>query len=469
MDKFRLCKIIFLFVYSIFSFAIFSKDLYAADSTRLKKSDREELNKNKRPSKFVSKKVYKLVERDGIAPVVVALKSPIDLYAGKLDIVDLQRNIRNMQASVLTSLDRNDFELIHQYRLVNGIAGRLTRTGLRKLIANPNVSGIDLDAKGGKFLEDSVPQINADEWHSSDVTGEGVVVAVLDTGIISHPNLDGSVIEESCFLQANTTEGGVPCPNGTGQQFFGSGASLDGDNHGSLVSGIVTSNHPVERGVAPNAQIFSIKVLDDMGTGQISDWIAGLEWVVMTSAAVDGPIYTRVVNMSLGVYDNPFVGNGDCEPAGTAGELMFNAVELLKNVDVTTFAASGNDGFSNALSFPACVSNIVSVGSVTKQDAVVLSSNRNSNLDIMAPGNSITSTGPGASGFITDSGTSFASPHAAGCAALLLEDDPWLTPEEVKAKVISTDIFVTDNIGVSYPRLKCGPSPQIGAFLGLGE
>jgi len=473
MKKLRLFTIFLLSISIFFSNVLIAQDSRTIGPQLLAEIERPEIRADEgkliKQSTVVNKKVFKLLEKRNSAPVIIILKAPDAMSGKKLDIVKLQQRVREVQAKVLSSLDREDFKLVHQYRLINGIAGTLTRSGLGKLLADPNVTGIDLDAKGGKFLDESVPQIGAEQWHSMGVTGAGVVVAVLDTGIAPHPNLDDSVVEESCFLQSNTQEGGIPCPNGTGQQFFGVGASLDGDDHGSRVSGIITSNHPEIGGVAPDAEIYSIKVLDDAGTGQISDWIAGLEWVVMTSAAVDGPIYTRIVNMSLGVYDNPFVGNGDCEPVGTAGELMFNAVELLKNVDVTTFAASGNDGFSNALSFPACVSNIISVGSVTKQDAVVLSSNRNANLDIMAPGNAITSTGLGASGFITGGGTSFASPHVAGCAALLLEDDPWLTPEEVKAKVTNTNVFVTDNIGNAYPRLNCSPSPLIGTIGGASN
>lgn len=343
-----------------------------------------------------------------------------------------------------------------------GFAGRISRTGLRKLIASDLVSGIDFDYQGIGHLDQSLPLIGADEWHAEGVTGDGALVAVLDSGVGEHPDLDDDIILELCILNANTLEGGVPCPDGSGQQLFEAGAALDGNGHGTNVTGIITSNGTIAPlGVAPDAEIVAMKVLDDQGpsgTGQISDWIKGLEWVLTIHPAVDGTFDVRAVNMSIGVAGNSFVGNGDCEQPGTSGLLMFNAASILRQVGVLTIASSGNDGFNNGISFPACVTNVVSVGASDDADQMTSFSNSNANLDLVAPGNLILSTGISNTGILTLTGTSQASPHVTACAALRVEDNPSLSAEQLQGILTNSPVFVTDpGNGLSFPRLWCRP------------
>jgi subtilisin family serine protease len=288
------------------------------------------------------------------------------------------------------------------------------------------------------------------------------LVAVLDTGVANHQDLDDDVVLELCILKSNTEEGGVPCPDGSGQQLFEEDAALDGQGHGTHVTGIITSaGMTAPLGIAPNAGIVAIKVLDDQdpaGTGQVSDWIKGLEWVLSINPAVDGLHDVKVVNMSLGVANNGFMGNGDCEDPRTSGGLMASAINILRQVGVLTVASSGNDSFNNKISFPSCISTIMSVGATDDNDQIKFFSNSNANLDIVAPGDQITSTGISDSGILTASGTSMASPHVAACAALRVQENPSLTTNQLQMILKNSPVFVTNpNSGLSFPRLWCQP------------
>ncbi len=416
--------------------------------------------------RYVSKALSVHLDKHDWAPTIVVLRTPQALSESPIDVKRLKAQTSRIQRLVLADLGARDFRLIHQYSYVPGFAGHLTARGLEKLIRHPDVLGIDFDHQGIGHLDQSVPLIGADHWHSDGVTGEGALVAVLDTGVANHPDLDDDVVVELCMLSSNTANGGVPCPNGTGQQLVGDDAALDGQGHGTHVTGIITSSGTLApQGVAPDAEIVAIKVLDDQdpsGTGQISDWIDGLEMVLTMHPAVDGPIDTNIVNMSLGVSNNPFVGNGDCEQPGTSGQLMAFASNILRDVGVLTVASSGNDGFSNGISFPACVSSIVAVGASNNNDQITGFTNSNANLDLLAPGNLITSTGVSNSGFQTLSGTSQAAPHAAACAALRVQHNPGVSPAQLLTILTNSPVLINNPAnGLSFPRLWCQPPVQM--------
>lgn len=415
-----------------------------------------------RSERFVSRRLVTALEEHRTAPAIVVLRSPRESASPKVDLRRLRTRIDLVQSDVLAQLDQHDFELLHKYDFVPGLAGRLSRSGLRKLLRHPEVVGIDLDHQGVGHLAESVPLIGADEWHGIGVTGEGPLVAILDTGVGDHPDLADDLVLELCVLTTNTANGGTPCPNGSGQQLFEDGAAADGQGHGTHVTGIVTSAGIVApSGVAPDAGIVAVKVLDDQdpsGTGQISDWIKGLEWVLTISPAVDGPFDVRVVNMSLGVEGNGFVGDGDCEIPGTSGALMAGAVGILRQVGILTVASSGNDGFDDGIAFPSCVSDVLSVGATDNDDQLKAFSNSNANLDVVAPGDLIQSTGITNTGLLMLPGTSQASPHVAACAALRLQQNPALTPDQLEMILKNSPVFVFDPIsGLSFPRLWCRP------------
>ncbi len=368
-----------------------------------------------------------------------------------------KQEVARVQDDVLKGLTGKDFTMQWRYATIPALAGELHPPGLAKLAAHPRVLRIDFDMRAQKHLAQSVPIINADDMHTLGWRGQGVSVAILDTGVnAAHPDLSDDIIAQECWCT------GGCCPNGT-SRMSGSGAAADGDGHGSNVTGIVTANGVVSSiGVAPDASIVAIKILDNNGGGNFSDVIAGLDWVA------DNRPDVKVTNMSLG--GGLFGGNCD-----SVLQSLTDVINRLRNQGVITFASSGNDGRGAQMSLPACIANAISVGatydanvgsiswgspllctdSSTFVDKVTCFSNSNSTTDLFAPGALIRSSGLGA-GAVTYGGTSQASPHAAGCAADLLSAVPSLTPAEIETAIETSPVHVTaPQNNLSFPRLDC--------------
>ncbi|MCJ7510674.1 MAG: S8 family serine peptidase [Dehalococcoidia bacterium] len=389
--------------------------------------------------------------------------------AAPLNVPALVQDAAAKQKRVLSTLTTSDFTLTRQYRAVPALAGRITARGAQKLAKHPDVVSIDIDGEVYASLAESVPLINADDVHLLGVTGEGVEVAVLDTGIdTNHPDLADDLLSENCFLS-----GTIPCHNGLTTD-SGPGSAEDDFGHGSFVSGIITSAGVVAPvGVAPDAGIRAYKVLNSDGSGLWSDIIAALDHIIANHPGTD------LINMSLG--DGVWHGTAcdDYLPAMTA------AIDTLNAGGTVTVAASGNDAFKGGIGCPACISNVISVGmtydetfakaccsgvactdSPATVDTVVCCSNSSPWLDLLAPGALITSSNMGGD-TATGRGTSFAAPHVVGVAALLLEDEPTLAPFQLEYCLESTGVPITDPAnGLTRPRvdalaaLSCTPPPE---------
>ncbi len=233
-------------------------------------------------------------------------------------------------------------------------------------------------------------------------TADPIKVGIVDTGIdITHPDLAANV------------KGG--------RSFVGYTTSYQDDNgHGTHVAGIVASidNTIGVIGVAPQADLYAIKVLDRRGSGYLSDIISGLDW-----AASNG---IQVVNMSLGT--------------NTYSALFDQAVARTSAAGVVQVAAAGNDG-PGAVDYPGAFPSVIAVGATDSNNVIASWSSRGPQVAVAAPGVSIYSTYKGG-GYQTLSGTSMASPHVAGTVALMLtQPDPDLNgwePTEVKSKLQAT-------------------------------
>lgn len=259
-------------------------------------------------------------------------------------------------------------------------------------------------------------------------TGSGQVVAVLDTGVDSaHPFLSGKVVEEACYT-SNRVAGSGNCPNGTSTQ-TGAGSGVNctyaasGCRHGTHVAGIAAGRGSTFSGVAKDANIMAVQVFSRFtgtncsGAGEdpctlsyTSDQLAGLERVY----ALRSTRTFSSVNMSIG--GGQFFGNCDTDPRKAT-------IDNLRSAGIATVIASGNNGFTNSMSAPGCISSAVSVGSTTKSDTLSSFSNSASFLSLLAPGESINSSVPGG-GFAVFNGTSMATPHVAGAWALLKQNTP---------------------------------------------
>jgi subtilisin family serine protease len=402
--------------------------------------------------------VYHALEAHPKVRVVIAIRHPTTPPAA---LTSRRAEIAAMQGKVLSQLSPEEFTLIHRWETLSAMAGEVSRSGLSKLMADPDVRRVDLDVGGSGHLAQSVPLIQADKVHALGFTGRGVTVAVLDSGLATtHPDLSDALLSEQCFC--TNADGTGCCPDGSTQQ-SGPGSAEDDQGHGTNVTGIITSAGRIAPvGVAPDAGIVAVKVIDSQGRfASSAQVISGLNWLLMTQPDV------RVVNMSLGTSA---LFSGACDNATAFTMAFAAAIDTLKSRGVTIFASSGNNESTTQMPAPACVANTVSVGAVydanvgprtflgctdptTAADQVTCFTNTNTALDLLAPGAPITSTGLGGGGS-TFSGTSQASPHAAGAAAVLLEVQPTLTPDQIETTLKMTGVSVTEaQTGLAFPRV----------------
>jgi subtilisin family serine protease len=281
------------------------------------------------------------------------------------------------------------------------------------------VQRIMLDGPVRASLDRSVPQIGAPSAWSAGLTGKGVTVAVVDSGIdVTHPDLADAVIAS--------------------QDFTGSSSGPDDQyGHGTHVASIVTGSGAGHRrgysGVAPDATLLNAKVLDDDGLGSESTIIAGMEW-----AATHG---AKVVNVSLGM---------DFNADGT--DLMSATVDRLTARTGALFVvAAGNNGPTNGtIGSPAAAESALTVGAVDAEDRLAAFSARGPRYhddgvkpDITAPGVGIVAAlnhGPVEGPYIARSGTSMAAPHVAGAAAILAGKHPSWTAAQLKAVLMGTAV-----------------------------
>jgi serine protease len=232
-----------------------------------------------------------------------------------------------------------------------------------------------------------------DSQYSYNTSAANVNVYVIDTGVNAHPDFGGRVFSGYDFVDNDND-------------------ASDCQGHGTHVAGTVASN---TWGVAKGAKVYGVRVLNCQGSGSYSAIIAGMDWVA------ENHVKPAVANMSLG---------------GGASSSIDNATNNLVASGVVTVVAAGNDN-SNACNYsPARAADAITVGSTTSGDARSSFSNYGSCVDIFAPGSNIRSTSQ-SGGSTVMSGTSMASPHVAGVAALYLANHPNATPSQVEQAIES--------------------------------
>ncbi|MEV5722370.1 S8 family peptidase [Micrococcus luteus] len=273
-------------------------------------------------------------------------------------------------------------------------------------------------------------------------TGSGATVAVIDTGITSHPDLDRNVVPGYDFISdgraARDGGGRDSNPRDEGDWYAagecGTAGASDSSWHGTHVAGTVAAVADSQGvvGVAPNAKIQPIRVLGKCG-GSLSDIADAVVWAAGgTVAGVPAnPNPADVINMSLG-------GSGTC------GTTYQNAINAAVSRGVPVVVAAGNENQPAANVRPANCRNTIVVAASTSQGARASFSNYGSAVDVTAPGANIISTvnngatTPTTAGHAAYNGTSMATPHVAGLAALLLAKQPSLTPAQVESTLKST-------------------------------
>ncbi len=341
------------------------------------------------------------IQKDDLAPVVG--RSAAGAIDGRYIVVLNQQASRTVAADARALAVDKGGRITHQYRTaLNGFSAKLPDRAVQALRANPAVAyieadrrvSIDGDQTGATWGLDRVDQRNLplSSTYHYDQTGAGVKAYIIDTGVL-------------------TTHSEFTGRTATGYSAIG-GTPTDCNGHGTHVAGTVGGT---TYGVAKGVTIIPVRVLDCNGSGTDSGVIAGIDWV--TSNHTSGP---AVANMSLG---------------GGASSALDTAVNNSINDGVFYAVAAGNDYGANACNgSPSRVAAAVTVGSTTSSDARSDFSNIGSCLDIFAPGSSIKSAWhTSTTATNTISGTSMATPHVVGAAALYLQAHTTASPSSVSS------------------------------------
>ncbi|UBV42944.1 S8 family peptidase [Deinococcus taeanensis] len=334
-------------------------------------------------------------------------------------------NLSSQSASGLVStlgLDPQGVQVQHVYSAaLNGFAARLSTQNVARLQADPRVKYIEQDAamhmsatqSGATWGIDRIDQrsLPLDGNYTYSSTASGVKAYIIDTGInTGHTAFGGRAI-----WGTNTT---------------GDGNNSDCQGHGTHVAGTVGSS---TYGVAKGVTLVAVKVLDCQGSGTNSGVIAGVNWAVSNKGSA-----TAVANMSLG---------------GGASQAVDDAVNNAAAQNLVMAVAAGNENQNACNVSPARAANAITVGATTKTDSRDTTySNYGSCLDLFAPGTGITSTWIGSTTATnTISGTSMATPHVAGAAALLIAAGNSTTSAVTSAMINNATTGKLTNIGTGSP------------------
>jgi len=319
----------------------------------------------------------------------------------------------------------------HVYRYaLKGYSAELTASAAAALRADRSVAAVVPDSPVHVAAQTLPTGINrVDGELSSTVSGDGsgavnVDVAIIDTGVdVDHPDLN--------------VVGGTNCIGGS---------SFDDDNgHGTHVAGIVAAKDDTNGvvGVAPGARLWAVKVLSSAGSGTISQIICGIDWVTARASTIE------VANMSLG-GQSIFGAFSGCS---SSFDPMHPAICRSVSAGVTYAVAAGNSAMDANTFIPATYSQVITVSALADfnglpgggaaatcrpdvDDTFADFSNFGADIDLIAPGVCILSSYAGG-GYNTLSGTSMASPHVAGAAALYKSTHPTATPADVRTALIN--------------------------------
>ena len=339
-----------------------------------------------------------------------------------------------------------------RYQYLPALACRIPAAALPYLAELPTVAQVSLDrrvrafdAEGEELMH--VPEVRALGW-----TGEGVGIAVLDSGVdYNHPELSpGGTDPSAKTVKLWDAVNNDPDP-------------LDDEGHGTAVASVAAGK---TLGVARAARVVAVKVLNAQGSGSSSQILTGID-KVLASINTGNPYNIKVLNMSLGGYDDTDwpPGQGACDELDSA---TFTAFQSLRQAGVLVVAAAGNGGCTNGVAWPACLSNALAVGAVydaaigpvgfgkgqctgptgcidpfTQADQVTCYTDSGEKLDVWAPGSETLAARKGG-GMAAFHGTSAAAPYVAGVAGLLSQAVPTRTSDALFAAIRETGKPLTD-------------------------
>lgn len=401
----------------------------------------------------------KLKSKDQTVSVVIQFNLPFNKFYEPKQSADKikEKNDKFIEAkSRVASKLTSKAKLKSDLQIINGVAADIDLDSLNELSISQDVKKVELDREVKVVLDTSLDQVKAkDVWGLVDssgnaVTGIGKKIAIIDTGVdYKHPDLGG------CLGSSCKVIGGFDFINNDSDP-------MDDHGHGTHVAA-TAAGKGLLYGVAPDANILAIKVLSSGGSGTWSQVISGIQYATDPNKDGDSSDHVDVASMSLG-------GGGDPDDAVSL------AVDNSSSAGVVNVIAAGNSGpSSSTIASPGTARTAVTVAASCKQSQIGTNSYCSGPIasfssrgplvwngvdiqkpDIAAPGVLICAARWGTSfssaptcfdsSHVRISGTSMATPHIAGVAALLLQASPSLTPSQVKQTLKST----ARNLGVSY-------------------
>jgi len=382
-----------------------------------------------------------------------------------------QAEVLRQEAAALGGREGRRFEHLPLLHL------HLPAARLKELAAHPYVAGVAPVRRARALRSEGKKLMNVPAVAAQGLTGKGVGIAVLDTGVdASHSELS---------------------PKGTGptaktvplfDAIDNDGDPHDQEGHGTAVAGIAAGSG---NGVAPHAKVVAVRVLDRQGEGTSAQILAGID-AVLASISAGNPHNIKVVNLSLGGYDDKDwpPGAGTCDALSPDFAAAFRALE---DAGVVIVVAAGNGGCSGGVAWPACLSRAVAVGAVfddeicslpapppfgclshersygegqcmrsgcssrTRPDRIACYSDSGEKLGVWAPAACARTTRRGGGFDDCFDGTSAAAPYAAGVAALLTEAHPGRPPALLRQAMETTGKAIRDDRnGITRNRLDAG-------------
>src|SRR5213594_164018 len=420
-----------------------------------------------------------------LSPIVSLLGAATSLLLGKAsdDIVQLASGPPDVQVAVVVQTydppDYTDLNLLQSlggtltatHSSIRGYSAKISAGSLEQLAADKNIERISGDLPVKAHMDVAYRAVRADRaaavsgWWCTGLTGKGVGIALVDTGVQLHQDFKRPYgAKQAVEVEVVGHETGL-------QDYFGHGTHVAGILNGNGAASSDSLSFRSFRGLAPGAQLISVRALSPDGTGRTSDIITGIDWVVKNA----GTYNIRVLNLSLG---HPVYESYKTDP-------LCRAVASAVRKGIVVVVAAGNDGAIGTgfgtITSPGNSPSAITVGAVDDRNTVpaaddVLAwySSKGPALvdfvvkpDLVAPGTWIVSTRAVSSWLDTQhheltlqvgdyrndpvnaaqdgsyyslAGTSMAAPMVAGAAALMLQKDPTLNPATVKARLMKSAV-----------------------------
>jgi subtilisin family serine protease len=331
---------------------------------------------------------------------------------------------------------------------------------LEALAADTDVVSIHEDGEGQPGLQDTIPLIGMPAAVNLGATGAGQSVAILDTGVeYNHVFVTPRVTRATCFSTADT--GPTPtfatlCPNGANFMAGGTAGincTVAGCAHGTHVAGIAAGNQATgtpQTGVARDSDIFAIqiyrrRIANNQLISSDADILAALNDL---HGRIAGGEASDVVAVNLSNWDSATQVTGrHCDTLPRAAPFK-TVIDQLRARGVATVIISGNGSQTDQSAFPGCISSAITVSATTKNDLISNFANMSDAVDLLAPGENITSSVNPTPNFGVMSGTSMAAPHVTGAIAAIHSACPTIPApivDRIEDELITTGRAITDH------------------------